>query len=111
MLYCPNVSIPKNKAKYLSSPGINIGTAKIDINSVSVKHHLIDIIEATEMFSINDFQKEARLIIDKIVKDGKTPFLVGGTGLYINACLNEYHLDSSKHDLMFEEKYQDYSNA
>ena len=89
---------------------LNIGTAKIDINSVSVKHHLIDIIEATEMFSINDFQKEARLIIDKIVKDGKTPFLVGGTGLYINACLNEYHLDSSKHDLMFEEKYQDYSN-
>lgn len=89
---------------------LNIGTAKIDLNNVSVKHHLIDIINADEMFSINDFQKEARILIDKITSEGKMPFLVGGSGLYINACLNDYHLDSPKHDLYIEEKYKDLNN-
>lgn len=89
---------------------LNIGTAKIDLNSTVIKHHLINNIEATEMFSISDYQKESRKIITDIINHDKLPILVGGSGLYINACLNEYNLDSPKRSDKLEEKYERLNN-
>jgi len=89
---------------------LNIGTAKIDLSKTNVKHHLIDIIECNEMFSISDFQAESRLLIEDISSRGKIPMLVGGSGLYINACLNDYVLDSPRHSLETEDDYIGLSN-
>lgn len=89
---------------------LNIGTAKINLSETSIIHHLIDIINYDEMYSINDFQTNARILVKSINEKGKLPFLVGGSGLYINACLNDYNLNSPKRDDDIERKYQELSN-
>ncbi|MGL4534540.1 MAG: tRNA (adenosine(37)-N6)-dimethylallyltransferase MiaA [Fusobacteriaceae bacterium] len=66
--------------------GLNIGTAKISINEMmGVPHHLIDILEPIEKYSVGQFQKDADLILESLEKRGKTPILVGGTGLYLRS--------------------------
>ena len=89
---------------------LNVGTAKIDLNTTDIVHHLIDIVNYDQMYSINDFQINARALIKSINDDNKIPFLVGGSGLYINACLNDYDLDSPKRNDDIESKYQDLTN-
>ena len=72
---------------------LDIGTAKItESEKESVPHYLFDIRNIKEEYSIYDYQKECRSIIDDILSRGKTPILVGGTGLYIKACLYDYKL-------------------
>lgn len=89
---------------------LNIGTAKLDLNKTSVKHHLIDFLEADENYSIRDFQVKGRDIITDIINRGKVPIIVGGTGLYINALLYDYDLNDEERDPEFEKKYQDLDN-
>lgn len=61
-----------------------------------VKHHLIDITTLGNQFSLFDFQTKAYEAIDDILKRGKLPFLVGGTGLYSRAVIEGYGLEPSK---------------
>lgn len=89
---------------------LNVGTAKIDLTKTNIVHHLIDVINYDEMYSINDFQLNARKIITSINDEGKIPFLVGGSGLYINACLNDYDLECPKRDEDIESKYYGFTN-
>lgn len=89
---------------------LNIGTAKLDLSKTSVKHHLIDFLEADKNYSIRDFQVKGRDIITDIIKRGKVPIIVGGTGLYINALLYDYDLNDEERDPEFEKKYQDLDN-
>lgn len=77
---------------------LNIGTAKIDLNTTDVIHHFVDIIDATSSYNISDYQKEGRLLIDEIKRKGHTPLIVGGSGLYINSLLYDYHFSSDKED-------------
>lgn len=66
--------------------GMDIGTAKPSTNEMArVPHHLIDISEPDETWSLGQFQKAAAEIIKDIVARGKLPFLVGGTGQYFRA--------------------------
>lgn len=71
---------------------MNIGTAKPTIEEMQgIEHHLIDIIEPDQEFSVALFKKMADEKIYQISKKGKLPIVVGGTGLYINSltyCLN-----------------------
>src|SRR5690554_222322 len=91
--------------------GLNIGTAKIDLDSVDVVHHLIDIIEIEENFSIKDYQTIARQKITEFKNKGILPFLVGGSGLYINSVIYNYELTDTERDYKFEEeKYNSYNN-
>lgn len=91
--------------------GLNIGTAKIDLDSVDVVHHLIDIIEIEENFSIKDYQTLARQKITEFKNKGILPFLVGGSGLYINSVIYNYELTDTERDYKFEEeKYNSYNN-
>ena len=60
-----------------------------------VPHHMLDIINPGENFSAYDFQQMAFAIIDDIISRGKTPILVGGTGLYTRAILQNF---SFQHD-------------
>ena len=71
--------------------GMDIGTAKVTKDEMNgVKHHLLDIKDVTEMYTVYDYQKDAREKIDEIKAKGHIPILVGGTGLYIKAALYNY---------------------
>ncbi|NLC96953.1 MAG: tRNA (adenosine(37)-N6)-dimethylallyltransferase MiaA [Erysipelotrichaceae bacterium] len=72
--------------------GLNIGSAKITEKEMqNIDHYGIDILENTDNYSVADFQKLARNYIDIIIKQNKLPMIVGGTGLYIKACLYDYN--------------------
>lgn len=80
---------------------LNIGTAKItEKEKEGIPHYLIDIKNIDENYTVYDYQKDARKCIDDILKRGKTPILVGGTGLYIKAALYDYkfNLETTKGD-------------
>ncbi len=71
--------------------GMDIGTAKVTKEEMEgVKHHLLDIKEVEEDYSVFDYQKDARCKIEEIKSKGKVPILVGGTGYYIKAALYNY---------------------
>ena len=80
---------------------LDIGTAKIrDDEKEGIKHHLFDIVEVNDMYTIFDYQRDCRRVIEDILKRGKRPIMVGGSGLYIRAALYDYNLlfEDSKHD-------------
>ncbi len=66
--------------------GLDVGTAKVTREQAQgVPHHMIDIAEPDERFSVADYAKLARPIIDDILQRGKNVILCGGTGLYIDS--------------------------
>lgn len=68
--------------------GLNIGTAKpTEEETEGVCHHLIDVIEPTESFSVSDYEACALPILKRLLAEGKTPIICGGTGFYINSLL------------------------
>ena len=70
--------------------GMNIGTAKVKPEQQQgIPHHMIDVLDVTEDANVAWYQSEARKIIDEIKMRGKMPILVGGTGLYIKAVIDE----------------------
>lgn len=85
--------------------GLDIGSAKVKEEEVcGIKHHLIDILSPEETYSVCDFQKQARKLMDNL----ETPLIVGGTGLYIKAAISNYEFDAPKRDYSFEEKYENH---
>lgn len=85
---------------------LDIGTAKINTNLTEIPHHMIDIVEPWDNFSVSDFKIKAKNLISEINNRGKLPFLVGGTGLYINSIV--YNLDFAKTEVHWE--YRNYLN-
>ena len=66
--------------------GMDIGTAKPTLaERGGVPHHMLDIIEQTEVFSVSAFRERAGAVIEDILSRGRQPVLCGGTGLYIDA--------------------------
>lgn len=75
---------------------LNIGSAKPSKDEQKeVVHHLIDICDINEEYSVYNYQKDARKAIEKINKKNKTIIIVGGTGLYIKAALYNYKFSST----------------
>lgn len=73
--------------------GLDLGSGKITpAQAGTVKHHLIDVAEVSEYYSLAQYQRAAYSAIDSISSAGKLPFLVGGTGLYISAIVEGYQL-------------------
>lgn len=72
---------------------MDIGTAKLNLKDVDIPHHLIDIIDPKERYSVAEYKQAATKLIQDINSRGKIPFLVGGTGLYINSIV--YRLNFS----------------
>ena len=68
--------------------GLNIGTAKPTLEErEGVPHHMIDVVEPTESFSVSDYEEMALPIVERLLAEGKTPIICGGTGFYINSLL------------------------
>lgn len=88
----------------------DIGSAKVTTEEMNgVVHHLIDELEPNATCSVYDFQKLARDKIDDIHSRGKMPLLIGGTGFYMNAVLNNYeftNLEEKTYDIDVEKAKQ-----
>jgi tRNA dimethylallyltransferase len=70
--------------------GMDIGTAKLTVEErAGVPHHLLDIWDVTEAASVAEYQRLARVEIDRLLAAGRTPVLVGGSGLYVRAAIDE----------------------
>ena len=88
---------------------LNVGTAKItETEKENIPHHLFDIKEVTEEYSIYNYQKDCRNKIEEVISKGKTPILVGGTGLYIKSALYDYKLEENKKEKI--DLYKDKTN-
>ncbi len=85
---------------------LNIGTAKITPEEMDgVPHHLLDILEPTDSFSVADYQQAVREKITEIQARGKMPIIVGGTGLYVQAVLYDFRFTEEKIDEGVREAY------
>ena len=83
---------------------MDIASAKVtDEEKEGIKHHLLDIREYNEDYTVYDYQKDARKIIDRLIKDNKNVILVGGTGLYIKAVLYDYRFNKEENNDNYDE--------
>ena len=82
--------------------GLDLGSGKLtDADMQGVPHHLIDVCEPGTFFSMADFQRLAYEAADGILARGHSPFLVGGTGLYVDAVADGYTLSAIQPDLTY----------
>lgn len=90
--------------------GLDIGTAKIKKSErEGIKHHLIDILNPDEEFSVAKYQEIVRNKITELTNKNIPIVLVGGSGLYISSVLYDYRFIGNKHSKEIEERYKDYS--
>ena len=82
--------------------GLDLGSGKITPEEMQgVRHHLIDVREPNEFFSMADFQRMSYAAIDGILARGRLPMIVGGTGLYVDSVLDGYLLSDREPDLAY----------
>ena len=82
--------------------GLDLGSGKITQEEMQgVPHHLIDVREPNEFFSMADFQRMSYTAIDGILARGRLPMIVGGTGLYVDSVLDGYLLSDREPDLAY----------
>lgn len=87
--------------------GMDIGTAKIQSSEMEgIPHHLIDVLNPDEPFSVAQFQDSCRQLIPEIGERGKLPFIVGGTGLYVESVCYEYQFTDTGADDEFRSQMQ-----
>jgi len=87
---------------------MNIGTAKItEEETQGINHHMIDIINPDESFSVSEFKSESEKIIDNIIEKAKVPIIVGGSGLYVNSLIYDLDFGNAKSD----NKIRDYFSS
>lgn len=86
---------------------LNIGTAKPTTKErKNIKHYLLDIKEPNQPYTVSEYKKEALKAIDKIIKRKKIPFLVGGTGLYIKALIDNLEIPEVRSDWKLRKKLE-----
>lgn len=87
---------------------MDIGTAKItDEEKQGIKHHLIDIKDVLDDYSVFDYQRDARKVLDCLLNKNKNVIIVGGTGLYLKALLYNYDFKLNIND---KKDYSSYTN-
>lgn len=89
--------------------GLNVGTAKAtEEEQKEIQHHLIDICDIEEKFSVAEYKEKCYEKLDEILAKGKTPVIVGGTGLYINAVVNNMNFDRNTQDEDYIKQKEEY---
>ncbi|MBO5023431.1 MAG: tRNA (adenosine(37)-N6)-dimethylallyltransferase MiaA [Clostridia bacterium] len=92
--------------------GMDIGTAKPAKDELArVRHHMIDIADPTENFSVADFTAKAKEIIADVQKRGKTPILCGGTGLYQDSLLRGTEFGELEADEAYRAELSEFAKA
>ncbi len=88
--------------------GLDIGTAKIKTEEMQgIKHHLLDVLNQNDEFSVAIYQKKVRAKIDELRAKSITPILVGGSGLYISSILYDYQFEGKERSAVFELEHKD----
>ena len=91
--------------------GLDLGTGKVTEEEMDgVPHHMLDVVEPGEPYSVADFQPAAYAAIDDVIARGKTPILVGGTGLYVRAITEGFQFSDSKPDPALRQELEEKSN-
>lgn len=100
--------------------GLDIGTAKPSLEERDgIPHHMIDIIKPTESFSVSDYEEMALPIVERLLAEGKTPIICGGTGFYINSLLYKSQFGNvgaseeirARYEALAEERGKEYVHA
>ena len=100
----------KYNAEIINSDSVQV-YKKIDVASAKVTeeekegipHHLLDIKEYDEDYTVYDYQIDARRVLDKLLKENKNVIIVGGTGLYIKALLYDYRFNKEEESHKYDE--------
>ncbi|HEX5349891.1 MAG TPA: tRNA (adenosine(37)-N6)-dimethylallyltransferase MiaA [Pseudonocardiaceae bacterium] len=83
--------------------GMDIGTAKLPPpQRAAVRHHLLDVLDVTETASVAAYQREARRIVEELLAAGAVPVLAGGSGLYVQAVLDDLDFPGTDPELRAE---------
>lgn len=83
---------------------MDIGTAKVTKEEMDgVVHHLLSYVDVNTNYSVYDYQKEARSLIDKLLKEKKNIIMVGGTGLYLKATLYDYRFNEEEDTTCYDD--------
>lgn len=86
----------------------NIGVAKTTKEEMcGIKHHLFDFVDTCKNYTVFDYQKDARSILNKLIEENKNIVIVGGTGLYIKSLLYDYNFEEESSS---SNEYNEYSN-
>ncbi len=90
--------------------GLDLGSGKVTYAEMQgVPHHLLDVAEPNEFFSLSHYQKLAYEAIDDVFARSGRPFLVGGTGLYVNAIADGYNLNEAEPDPVIRQQVEEMS--
>lgn len=82
---------------------MDIGTAKVTKEEMQgIKHYLVDFVSPDTRYTVSDFKRDSESAIKEIIAKGKTPIVVGGTGLYVNSLI--YGIEYQ--DMNFDEQYR-----
>lgn len=88
---------------------MNIGSAKItDKERQGIVHHMIDIVEPTENYSVSEFKEDSEKIIDSMLSNKKIPIIVGGSGLYVNSLIYDLDFGRVKSDDKLRDSYNQF---
>ena len=86
---------------------MSIGTAKPTVDEMQgIKHYLIDCVSPEVRYSVADYKKDATKAIEDILSNGKTPIIVGGTGLYLEALIYNIEYNEIETDLKYREELE-----
>ena len=89
---------------------LDLGSGKITPEEMQgVPHHLLDVVNPGDFYSMADFQKQAYQAAEEILARGNVPFLVGGTGLYVAAVADGYQLSGKMPDLAYRAELETYT--
>lgn len=87
---------------------LNVGTAKPDKTELrGVEYHLLDAASPFDNFSVGDYKELAEPILERILDEGKTPIVCGGTGFYVNSLIFDYSYGKAPANLEARKKYID----
>ena len=91
---------------------MDIGSAKPTKQEMQgIKHYMIDIVDPDERFSVAEYKKQAEVAIEEILKKGKTPIVVGGTGLYANSLIYGIEYNEIKLDEQYRKDLEDIASS
>lgn len=80
--------------------GMDIGTAKLPIEQrQNIPHHMLDVLDVTELANVSDYQRDTRKIIHELNKAGKRAVVVGGSGLFVQGLLEDLQFPEVDHEL------------
>ncbi len=87
--------------------GMDIGTAKPTMEErQGIPHHMIDVVSPKQAFSVSDYEKQALPIVERLLAEGKTPIICGGTGFYVNSLLYKKQFGNVGANQDIRDKYE-----